>query len=97
MKVMTYVVGFAKDEEDGIYIEKLLNNCVFDWPRVPCIGERLGLWIDDVWIEARVESVYTNFREQGNPYIKESAWGTDWSLALDECEIIEYYKKEEGK
>ena len=92
-----YVCGFAEgaDYDDTIYMENLINNSTFEMPRVPCIGEKVGLWIADVWIEARVESVYTNFREHGNPHIKESAWGTDFSVCLDEAEIIESYKKKE--
>lgn len=95
MKVNMFVVGFAdgEDNDDCIYMEKLVNNSCFDLPRVPCIGERVGLWIEDVWIDARVTEVYTNFREHGNPHIKESAWGTDFSICLDDAEIVEQYKK----
>ena len=93
MKVTTYAVDFAEHEDEGRYIEDIVNNSVFDWPRVPCVGEKVGLWIEDVWIEARVESVYTNFREHGNPNVKEQFWGVDWTVCLDECEIVEHFKK----
>ena len=71
MKVTLFATGFAKGETDGRLIEDIVNFTVLDPPRIPCKGERMGLWLDDVWIEARVEEVYTNFRERGNPHIKE--------------------------
>jgi hypothetical protein len=37
--------------------------------------------------------VYTNFKQHGNPHIKESAWGIDFFINLDECEIAERFKK----
>ena len=92
MKVTLYAIGFA-NEDDGCEIEKIVNDVVLDLPRIPCKGEGMGLWLDDVWIEARVESVYTNFKEHGNPHIRESAWGVDFLINLDECEIAERYKK----
>jgi hypothetical protein len=95
MIVTTYAIGFAEGQDD-CYIEELINDSVFDWPRVPCIGERVGLWIGDAWIEAKVEDVYSNYRERGNPYIKEEYRGVmDWTLSLSECEIIERYNKKD--
>lgn len=91
MKVTLFAVGFV-DNADGCEIEKKVNNLVLDIPRIPCKGERMGLWIDDVWIDAKVKDVWTNFREKGNPHIKESAWGVDFSITLYECEIMEQYK-----
>ena len=59
MKVTLFATGFAKDETDGCLIEDIVNFTVLDLPRIPCKGERMKLWLDDVWIEARVEEVYT--------------------------------------
>lgn len=95
MKTELCVVGFSeRGDDDGCEIEEIVNHAVLDLPRIPCKGERMGLWLDDVWIEARVKEVYTNFKEHGNPYIKESAWGVDFMISLDECEIAERYKRE---
>ena len=92
MKATLYAIDF-KSDQDGCEIEQIVNDSVLDLPRIPCIGEHMGLWIDDVWIDAKVEDVYTNFREKGNPHIKESSWGVDFTIILEECEIVEHYKK----
>ena len=94
MKAELCVVGFTKrGDEDGCEIEDIVNHSVLDLPRIPCKDERMGLWLDDVWIEGRVHEVYTNFKEWGNPHIKESCWGVDFMISLDECEIVERYKR----
>lgn len=91
MKARFCVIGFADD--NGCEIKDIVNFIELDLPRIPCKGERMGLWIDDVFIEARVAEVYTNFKQHGNPHIKESAWGVDFFISLDECEIAEQFKK----
>lgn len=95
MKVKLYLEGFAErvDYDDCIYMENLVNDSSFEVPRVPCIGESVGLWIEDVWIDARVVDVSTHFIEHGNPHFKESAWGTEILVSLGEAVIVERYKK----
>lgn len=92
MKATLFAIGFA-DEEYGCEIEDMVNFTTLDLPRIPNKGEMMQLWIDDAWVEARVADVCTNFKERGNPHIKESAWGVDFTISLDRCEIVEWYKK----
>ena len=89
--------GSSRGNDDYPILEKLLDNIVIDLQRVPCKGECMSFVLDDYCINAMVERVYTNYTEPGNPHIKPEYFGDHYAIQLDEAEIIEVYKKRDGK
>ena len=78
---------------DGYQMQKLLNWRVIELSRVPNIGEIIDMVIGDYSIEGKVQMVYTNYCEPGNPNSDESSWGYSYALLLGELEVIDYFGK----
>lgn len=80
----------ADGREESRKIVDLIDGLVLELGYFPRKGETLSFMIGDYALDAKVHGSYMNYYEPGNKHYKESVWGVNYDVFLEDIEIIAY-------